>query len=201
MEQHNPYAAPTEPPDAAAQPARGLDVPPQLMLAGWVARLVGAFIDGVFAWGLRLGAMWFTFTRMFHPETLPPEDAFAQLTRLLVATLLGSWLLSDAVQAFLVAHRGQSIGKIVTRTRIVRADGSPAGLFRGFVVRTLPFSALPLLPMGLQILRLEVGLQELVYGLWPFAFLIDAALIFGATRRCGHDRLAGTLVVKADHSG
>lgn len=90
----------------------------------------------------------------------------------------GGLLMLVALQSLLVAWSGQSIGKKVMRTCIVRMDGSPAGFLHGVLLR----SWLPLL----------AGLIPYIGGAFG---LVDALLIFGADSRCIHDHVAGTKVM------
>jgi len=89
---------------------------------------------------------------------------------------LGLW----TYQAYLRATRGQTIGKRAVEIRIVSYDdGSNPGFWRAVALRDL-------VPW---IIGLFVGLL--------FA-LIDDAFIFGSERRCVHDYMANTIVVRAD---
>jgi uncharacterized RDD family membrane protein YckC len=85
-----------------------------------------------------------------------------------------------AAHGWLLLKRGQTIGKALVGLRIVRPDGSPpsAGRLIGlrYVVGTIP-TAIPV-----------VGV---FYG------IVDALLIFRASRRCLHDSIADTIVVRA----
>jgi uncharacterized RDD family membrane protein YckC len=83
----------------------------------------------------------------------------------------------------LLARRGQTIGKIVAGTRVVLLDGSPAPFKKIVVLRTWVFHLLSYIP----------GVNRLA----PVVGLIDALYIFRADRRCLHDQLAGTKVVRA----
>ena len=82
---------------------------------------------------------------------------------------------------WLVATRGQSIGKRLVGIKVVRTDGSRASFGRIFwlrnVVNTLP-SFLP-----------YIGLV--------YAALIDPIFIFQESRQCLHDKLADTIVIRA----
>ena len=94
---------------------------------------------------------------------------------LLVATLVGfvAWLWLTITYM----HRnGQSIGKKFLAIKVVRADGSPASLSRLVWLRNV-----------------VNGLISIV----PLYALLDALFIFGETRQCLHDKIAGTIVVKA----
>jgi uncharacterized RDD family membrane protein YckC len=83
-------------------------------------------------------------------------------------------------QAYLRATLGQTIGKRVVKIRIVSYDdGSNPGFWRAVGLRDL-------VPW---IIGLVVGLL-----FWA----IDNAFIFGRERRCVHDYMAATIVVRAD---
>lgn len=77
----------------------------------------------------------------------------------------------------LIASRGQSIGKFLLRMKIVDPHGGNPGFICGVVLRNWLRALLSLLPL--------------------FAFL-DWVVIFGESRRCIHDYLAGTTVVDSE---
>jgi uncharacterized RDD family membrane protein YckC len=80
----------------------------------------------------------------------------------------------------LLDRAGQTIGKKMMHIRIVRTDGSRATLGRIFWLRGL-VSALPgIIPVFGHVYRLA-----------------DLLFIFGNARRCIHDYIADTIVVKA----
>ena len=76
---------------------------------------------------------------------------------------------------FMIAN-GQSIGKKGFGIKVVRKDGSRASVPRLIFLRN-----------GLNIML----------GLIPLYGLVDSLLIFGEQRRCVHDYLADTIVIKA----
>jgi uncharacterized RDD family membrane protein YckC len=79
-------------------------------------------------------------------------------------------------------HRNaQTIGKRMLGIKVVRTDGSRIGLGRIFGLRFLPVTLLGAIPF--------VG---------RLSGLIDALLIFGSERRCLHDLIADTIVIRAD---
>ena len=80
----------------------------------------------------------------------------------------------------LLHRRGQTIAKKLLGIRVVRKDGSRCGLTRIFFARYLPVTVLGLIPF--------------VGGL---VSLVDALLIFRDDRRCLHDEIADTIVVRA----
>jgi uncharacterized RDD family membrane protein YckC len=96
------------------------------------------------------------------------------------AGLLGACLL----QSLLITVRGQNLGKLLVGARVVRVDdGTPAGFVRGVLLRfALPVSLLFLLNLA-----------------FPLGFLfliVDYSFMFRADRRCLHDLIAGTRVVR-----
>lgn len=98
----------------------------------------------------------------------------------LLVLALGSLILL-VIQVVMLSTRGQTIGKRVLGIRVVRyPDGSPAGFVHAWLLRNfLPF-LIQLVPW--------IG----------FAFwIVDACFIFTQERRCLHDLIAGTKVVKA----
>ena len=83
-----------------------------------------------------------------------------------------------AVQAFLIAKSGQSIGKKVTKIKIVDAEsGQQVNLLRGFTIRSIVFIFFGII-------------------LAPFFSLIDVLFGLGSKRQTLHDRVAKTKVVK-----
>jgi uncharacterized RDD family membrane protein YckC len=76
---------------------------------------------------------------------------------------------------FMMAN-GQSIGKKACGIKVVRRDGSRASVSRLIWLRNVVNGVLGLIPL---------------YG------LIDALFIFGESRRCLHDHIADTIVIKA----
>ena len=75
-----------------------------------------------------------------------------------------------------VTRNGQSIAKKLLAIKVVRTDGSPVTLGRIFWLRNF-----------------VNGLISII----PFYGLIDALFIFNESRQCLHDKIAGTVVVKA----
>lgn len=89
-------------------------------------------------------------------------------------------------QWYLLATRGQTVGKRLCGIRIVTASGQPAGLVQALVLRNWVFNGLLVFSSGL------------VASVLPFAasllFLLDYLPVFGADRRCLHDTFSGTQV-------
>jgi uncharacterized RDD family membrane protein YckC len=146
------------------------------------SRLAAAIIDSLI------------FTLPFVPAYFA---AFGPVLRGGHFTLLGLWLAVFAtgmlfyiaasvnlviwiVVAVMVHRNAQSIGKKLCGIKVARTDGSRATLGRIFWVRNVANYALRLVPM--------IG---------PLYGLIDVLMIFGDQRRCCHDYLADTIVVRA----
>jgi uncharacterized RDD family membrane protein YckC len=83
------------------------------------------------------------------------------------------------ITAWLVEANGQSIGKRLVGIKVVRTDGSRASLARIFLLRNV-VSSLP---------------NFLPYLGW-FYLLADPLLIYQDSRRCIHDLIADTIVIR-----
>jgi uncharacterized RDD family membrane protein YckC len=84
------------------------------------------------------------------------------------------------VQAVLLSVRSQSLGNMLVGTRIVRqSDGLPGGFVRAFLLRGCLARVIRQIP--------------LVGGIF---WIVDSCFIFRDDRRCLHDLIAGTKVVK-----
>ena len=109
------------------------------------------------------------------------------MTRLFAgcATLAISMLVLLIVQVWLLSTRGQTIGKILAKVRIVRVvDGSKAGFARAWFFREF-------LPALVGVIPLIGFFIRVIY------IVVDCLFIFREDRRCVHDFIAGTKVVKA----
>jgi uncharacterized RDD family membrane protein YckC len=86
---------------------------------------------------------------------------------------LVTWL---CLTIIFVSRNGQSIAKKLLGIKVVCTDGSPASVFQIIFLRNV---------------------LNTVLGLVPFYGFVDALFIFGEKRQCIHDKLAGTIVIKA----
>ena len=145
----------------------------EAQLAGRGARLAGAIIDGVILLGL-----WWVVGLVTPWNIFSPKLAEAGFMALIGLQLLGL-LLFAIVNGYLLMSRGQTIGKLLLGMRIVRPDGSAATPVRVIGLRYAVGWLLSAIPM--------VGM---VYA------LVDCLMIFRADRRCVHDLIADTIVVK-----
>jgi uncharacterized RDD family membrane protein YckC len=142
-------------------------------LAGRGARLLAVLIDGLIS-----GVLFWALT-FVTPLTLTPAPG-ASLVRVLLVNFVIGVILFLILQGYLLATRGQTIGKALLKMRIVRRDGSPASFGRLVGMRYLPTMLLSMIPV--------------LGGLYA---IIDSLLIFRESRRCLHDNIADTIVVKA----
>jgi uncharacterized RDD family membrane protein YckC len=84
------------------------------------------------------------------------------------------------IQIYLLSTAGQTMGKKLLGLRIVNyADGTNPGFVKAFLLRSFVNGLIGCVPI--------VG---------PLYSLVDLCFIFGAERRCIHDLIAGTVVVK-----
>ena len=143
-------------------------------LAGRGARLGAAMIDVVIAM-LAFGAIaWLTPFNIFVTD--PTQGLWLPMAR---NTLIG-FVFFLLFHGYLLATRGQTIGKMLVKIRIVRLDGSRASFARLVGLRFFVNSLFTLIPV--------VG---------PLYGMVDALFIFRAERRCVHDLIADTVVVQA----
>jgi len=165
-EQNNPYA----PPQAQVQ-----DVPPTeegTVLASRWMRLWGAVIDVIFI----LLAMW--VASLITPWNIW-DPSKADMTRFALVDAILGYGLFLAVQAYPLYKDSQTWGKKLLGMRIVRADGSPASFGRLIGLR-----------YGVPCLFNVIPAVAQVWG------LLDALFIFRESRRCLHDNIADTIVIK-----
>jgi uncharacterized RDD family membrane protein YckC len=95
------------------------------------------------------------------------------------ALAIVAFVLVAAINLWLLARHRASIGKRVLGIRMARSDGSEAGLARLVFLR---------------------GLARCIVTSIPYLNLlivVDLLFIFGKRRRCLHDYIADTIVVKA----
>jgi uncharacterized RDD family membrane protein YckC len=166
-----------------AAPARELLSPPALADRG--KRLVAVILDGLLALavasvGLVMLIVRFTALEQQGGDNISPETLILELAAPLLIFLVPLLILT-VIQVTLLCKHGQSLGKRWMRVRIVRTDGSPVGFVHAILLRSF-------------VLQL-VGAIPLVGGL---VNLVDPLLIFREDRRCLHDLIADTRVVKAD---
>ncbi len=137
------------------------------------ASLLDGLITGLPTFGLAM-ALLFAFGYGF----LEPLPLRTHVVFVLGALVIGA-AVHLAINGYLLLKHGQTVGKRICGIRIVRADGSHPSLWDSFGKRHLPVMIASQIPF--------------IGGL---VSLVDACFIFREDRRCLHDLIAGTRVVR-----
>ncbi|HEY8537235.1 MAG TPA: RDD family protein [Steroidobacteraceae bacterium] len=168
MVEENRYAPPRAP-VSDTQPGQT-----RQELAGRGERL-GAFIIDVIL--LSIVTMPYMWTSNLAERAMSDQLEANDTLTLLLVTLIGYLVLNG----YLLHKSGQTIGKRLIGIRIVSAtDGQLVSLGKLFGARYVPIQLAGLVPF--------IG---------NFLWIADALFIFREDRRCLHDLIAGTRVVKA----
>lgn len=163
----NPYAAPQMSGYATENSGQG----PELATRG--QRFAGAFIDGLLMLPLVFGMLFFVRTAAV-PGAQPEVPI---LVTLIFVPVSMAWFL--ILNGYLLATKGQTIGKLATGTQIVDAQTG---------------QLVPLVPLYLK-RNFSLQLLALIPFIGNFIALIDAVMIFRSSRKCLHDEIAGTKVI------
>ena len=194
-------ATPAEPPPLtgnfdpapASAPTAGTAAAVELTPADRLTRLFAVLIDSAIGvlcalpGALVLGSAFFQIvidaSRGLEPDFTDIEPGRLLLGMALIGLGTFSLLL---VQIIMVSMRGQTIGKRLLGIRIVRfGDGSNPGFARAWLLRSL-------------VVGLIGTLAALILPMLGNVFsIVNYAFIFRADRRCLHDLIADTKVVKA----
>ena len=169
----NPYQSPLH--SAAAKTASTIES----NLADRSARFLGALIDGVVLSVIILPIVFLVLIPVFAST----PDAMQALTYnvgyIISAFFLGQ-IIFLAVQGYLLSTRGQTVGKLVVKTQILSEEtGEIPEFWPLYIKRYLAF-----------------GLVYNVPIIGPIISIVNACLIFRENRKCLHDDVAGTKVVK-----
>jgi uncharacterized RDD family membrane protein YckC len=116
----------------------------------------------------------------YKPYSPPPSAVHALENLVVLGYVLFFGVL--VLQLVYLALHQQTLGKRALGLRILRRDGRCASGGRAIVLRTF----VPHL----------IGLLTSLVALGPVLGLIDCLCIFRSDRRCIHDMIAGTIVVK-----
>jgi len=175
----NPYAAPQTSPTTHGAQLNG----PQLASLG--ERFGGALIDGLIGSLLMFPLVFFVVMPMFGANLSDPNST-RQLQfnpAYIITGLLLGIVVFLLIHGYLLVTRGQTVGKMLLKTQIVDFNTgrlvSPGKL------------------IGLRyILMAVIGNIPLI---GPVIGFVGILLIFRSSRRCLHDEITGTVVVKQTH--
>jgi len=174
----NPYAAPV------AAVADGFEMQVPREPARRMRRLGAVLLDGVVVgipYAILFGVMYLARHRGFAGRSIELFVGTMSLATLLLLCVI-------VIDLVLLYRHGQTIGKRWLKIRIVRRDGSRCGLLRIIFLRVLPIS----------LVALSLGFfLSFLTGVAFLPRLLDALFVFRADRRCIHDHIADTVVVKA----
>jgi uncharacterized RDD family membrane protein YckC len=140
-------------------------------------RLLAAMVDGLLQTAIMFPVAYFSgmFDQIMDNASGKQAAPWSMYANLIVVGVLIFWLL----HGYLLATQGQTIGKKLLKIRIVGLDDGKVSLGKLLFLRQLPMQVLSAIPLV------------------NYLGLIDILFIFGRSRRCVHDRLAGTKVVPA----
>ncbi|MCA1839541.1 MAG: RDD family protein [Actinomycetota bacterium] len=178
----------TEPPvQPPAQPTALVDSQGR-PLAEWWKRLVAAIIDSFIIGipaniigGIIFGSLFAASTPHFNPQTGLIEGSNGGFVAGILASygafILMYWVLTAAYYIYLHGSKGQTVGKMVMKLKVVdETTGELIGYGPAFKRWILP------IPVAF----LTCGIGGILDGIWP---------LFDAKRQAWHDKFAKTLVI------
>ena len=168
MSEENPYTAPVSDPLPIYPVAGTLATPSE--------RFVGALVDGLIGVGVAIplwGILYF----------IGVIGSMQDMARIgipwTLALMVVNFAIIMAIQLPFLKATGQTVGKKVAKTRIADMQGGKPSLTDIIFKRYLFTTVIGIIPVA-----------------GGFLSLIDALLVFKADRRCLHDMVAGTQVLK-----
>jgi len=149
----------------------------EMELAGRGTRFLAALVDGIIGACVGWGVLMIPgLKEMAAAQTVATVQSMWSFTP--VSLFIG-FAVFLVLQGWLLVTRGQTIGKILFKLRIVRPDGSK--------------------PDAMRLLGLRYGvglLMNVTAAISMIWALVDSLLIFRASRKCLHDTIADTQVIK-----
>lgn len=144
-----------------------------IKLASLSQRLGGALIDGVIGVAAAIAMMMAMGTWEKTLQGIEPT--------LLETVIQGTFGFAFfiIVHGYLLKTSGQTVGKRIVGSKIVLTDDKPAPFFTIIFRRSLP-----------------VALASIVPYIGGLLVIIDSLLVFRSDRRCAHDLIAGTKVIR-----
>ena len=159
-----------------------------LLLDAIVLVIIGALL-------VALGSLIVLISSNF--ERVDPSETAINLFWACVGSIAPAWLLYVFVG---LCWKGQTIGKSVMSIMVIRNDGRPLGVI-GAVGRVIGLLIYPLFlsagALGAYAFRDDIVMAAIPMGV--AVLLVIAGLLWAAFdrhRRCLHDRIAGTIVVR-----
>ena len=163
----NPYA----PPRAAVLDVADPNAPAALADRG--TRLGATILDGI----IFAGMVYVPFIAASLAAIGSASNESAGSVFILAGLVgIGGFVVWSWLTVKYVTRNGQSIAKKLLAIKVVRTDGAAVTLGRIFWLRNFVNGLISIVPL---------------YG------LVDALFIFSESRQCLHDKIAGTIVVKA----
>lgn len=149
----------------------------EVVLANRGTRFVAALVDGIIVACVIWAVLMIPALRpLVEAQQKASVAGFSNVNIFSVVVGLAGFLL---VQGWPLLTRGQTVGKMLFKLRIVRTDGSSVD------------------PVRLLGLRYGIGiLMNINVGVSMIWGLVDSLLIFRESRRCLHDSIADTQVIK-----
>ena len=170
MRDGNPYAAPL------AAVSEQSDVARPGAPADRMERLLAGIVDTIVALVVMLPAIYFSGS--WDALTASKDNGVDEMVQGLGWVAIGL-VVHLALHGYPLARYGQTWGKRLLGIRVADRDGGKPSLATLVLRRALPIDIASCLPLAGQVV--------------PLANIL---LIFRRDRRCGHDHLAGTWVVK-----
>ena len=123
---------------------------------------------------------WYVPFWIVYRETITQDGGLTvtQIIEIQSAYIVGYLILNTY---FLITN-GQTIAKKILKIKIVRKNGAKISFGRILFLRLVPCWFFYMLPV------------EILYGLFT---LVDSLMIFGDQKRCLHDHIADSIVIKA----
>ncbi len=144
----------------------------EILATKW-SRLFAALLDGILGFVVALPFWWLSGGWEYISQGQEPPITF---------TLLGGlygFITFIIVHGYFLKNSGQTIGKKALGIKITNMDGELVNMGTMLGKRYLPLSLAGIIPL--------IG---------QFLVLIDLLFIFRKNRRCVHDLIAGTQVIK-----
>ena len=171
MDDQNPYSAPES---RVSSRAEG-----EIQLATRWERLGGAIVDTILTLLITMPLLFFFtdyISKVMAQEEIPTSET--------IYINLFSTLLFFALNGYFLTCYGQTIGKRVVGTKIVSVvDHKILPFWKVVTLRYLPLTAIEIIPIPI---------------LPGILSIVNVLFIFREDKRCVHDHIAGTIVIKAD---